>query len=191
MIPIVGRPGPIRRTEAGSAYMIVISALAVLSLVGLAVIAVSQTEFQIGAAERLANPTFYAADSAVGVATAQAVVSGNYQPITFSAGSSSSIFSSGHKVSTSPFYKINSSPCNLCDINDESQYGGQKHYRKVNHALTTTATRQSFASGILNTSLQANATKQVAVMIEIQPWEDTNDSSKPANDPAQLALIKF
>src|SRR5262249_14397393 len=74
---------PCRRGEAGSAYMIVIGALAVLSTIGLALIAVTQTEFQIGGSERVNNRVFYAADSGIAVATARALVSGDYTATTF------------------------------------------------------------------------------------------------------------
>ena len=178
--------------EAGSAYMIAISALAVLCLVGLAIIAVTQNEVAIGSSERNANRVFYAADSGFAVATARALVNGAYDPVTVNVPDSvaGSSLSANNKVSVTPFYPINDQPCNLCEINDAGEYSDHG-YRKINHAVTVTATRQATPLGSPSAPPTTVAQKQLTAMVEIQPWRSSPDAYAAANDPLQLANIKF
>jgi hypothetical protein len=186
------RPAGPAAHEAGSAYLIVISALAVLSMIGLALIAVTQTEVAIGASERNANRVFYAADSGFAVATARALVSGAYSPVTLTLSDSvtGSPLAASNQVSVTPFYPINDQPCNLCDINDAGQYSDHS-YRKINHAVTVTATRVASQAGVSNPLLVTEAQKRLTAMVEIQPWKSSPDAYAAANDPSQLANIKF
>jgi len=183
---------PRRRAEAGSAYMIAISAIAVLSTIGLAIIAVTQTESQIGGSERLTNRVFYAADSGFAVATARALVSNAYSPVTYTVpdSPSGSPLSSSNQVSLSPFYPINDQPCNLCQINDVGEYGTQA-YRNITHAVTVTAVRQTVPLGQPTATPIATAQKQLTAMVGIQPKQSSPDAYAAANDPAQMLLIKF
>jgi hypothetical protein len=181
-----------RRAEAGSAYMIAISALAVLTTIGLALIAVTQTELQIGASERVANRVFYAADSGIAVATARALVVGNYQSVTYSVPDSptASAISSTNQVAVSPFYPINDQPCNLCSINDYGEYSSQA-FRNITHAVTVTANRQAVPAGFPSAVSISTAQKQISAMIAVQPKQSSTESYQATIDPAQLALIKF
>ena len=183
---------PRRRAEAGSAYMIAISAIAVLTTIGLAIIAVTQTESQIGGSERLADRVFYAADSGFAVATARALVSNAYNPITYTVpdSPSGSPISSSNQVSLSPFYPINDQPCNLCQINDVGEYSTQA-YRNITHAVTVTTVRQAVPASQPSATPVTTAQKQLTAMVGIQPKQSSPDAYAAANDPAQLALIKF
>jgi hypothetical protein len=184
------RPAP--RGEAGSAYMIVMAALAVLTLVGLALIAVTTSEFQIGGAERISNRVFYAADSGIGVAIGRALVGGAYGSASFTVPDSpgGSLLTSKNIVSQSPFYPINDQPCNLCEINDTGEYNTHS-YRKINYAVTVTAKRQATPLLIPGATPTTVAQKQIAAMVEIQPRQSSTDAQAAASDPTQLALIKF
>lgn len=185
-------PPPAPRGEAGTAYLIAISALAVLSLIGLMLIAVTQTEVEIGASERNANRVFYAADSGFAVATARALVNGAYGSVTFTVPDSvtGSPVAATNQVAVSPFYPINDQPCNLCEINDAGEYSDHG-YRKINHAVTVTATRMLTPLGILGATAVTTAQKKLTSMVEIQPWKSSPDAYAIANDPSQLANIKF
>jgi hypothetical protein len=178
------------RAESGSAYMIVISSLAVLCLIGLTLIAVTQNEAAIGSSERNANRVFYAADSGIAVATARALVSGAYTPVTINVPDavSGSPVKASNQIALTPFYPINDQPCNLCEINDAGEYSDHG-YRKINHAVTVTATRQApLGLGGAQTTL---AQKSLTAMVEIQPWRSSADAYAAAGDPNQLANIKF
>jgi hypothetical protein len=179
-------PRPAPRGEAGSAYMIVISSLAVLCLIGLTLIAVTQNEVAIGSSERNTNRVFYAADSGFAVATARALVSGAYTPVTITVPDAvpGSPVQSANQIALTPFY-----PINLCEINDAGEYSDHG-YRKINHAITVTATRQA-PLGLPSGPLTTLAQKSITAMVEIQPWKSSADAYAAAADPSQLANIKF
>ena len=183
----LGWPRPAPRAETGSAYLIVISALAVLSLIGLMLIAVTQTEVAIGSSERNTNRTFYAADSGFAVATARALASGAYDPVSFTVPDSvsGSQISSSNRVSLSPFCPINDQPCNLCDINDAGAYSDHS-YRKINHAETTTATRVAVPLANLLAPPTTVAQKQLTSMFDIQPMKASTDAYAACTDPTQI-----
>ncbi|MBV8202862.1 MAG: hypothetical protein JOZ15_19775, partial [Acidobacteria bacterium] len=58
------------RGERGSAFIVALLVLVVLTIAGLALTLMTQTEMRIGANEREANRTFYASDSGIQVSTA-------------------------------------------------------------------------------------------------------------------------
>jgi hypothetical protein len=60
-----------RHGERGSAYLVVLLALVVLTIIGLSLIMVTQTEVQLGSNERTINRTFYAAESGIKFAIAK------------------------------------------------------------------------------------------------------------------------
>jgi Tfp pilus assembly protein PilX len=62
-----------RRGEAGSAYLVAILALVVLTIAGLSLALITQTETQIGANEKMVERAFYAADSGIAISTQQNV----------------------------------------------------------------------------------------------------------------------
>ena len=66
---MTGEPRPsVRRppaAERGSAYLFALLALLVLTVVGLSLVVITQTESQIGGAEKTSNRTLYAAASAL------------------------------------------------------------------------------------------------------------------------------
>ena len=59
------------RNEAGSAYIITLLALVVLTILALALALVTQTEVKVGSNERTASRSFYAADSGLAIAMAE------------------------------------------------------------------------------------------------------------------------
>ena len=65
------------RSEAGSAYVITLLALVVLTILALSLALVTQTEVQVGSNERTVSRTFYSADSGLGVAVAEALLVNN------------------------------------------------------------------------------------------------------------------
>lgn len=63
-----------RSSEAGSAYVITLLALVVLTILALSLALVTQTEVQVGANEKTINRTFYAADSGLSIWLAELLV---------------------------------------------------------------------------------------------------------------------
>jgi hypothetical protein len=184
--PVRPRPATAGRAEAGSAYLIVLLALVVLTLLGLTLALMTQSELQIGANERLVQRVFYAADTGIGEATARVLVTGDYDPKTLvlrdPAGLSgpSGALTLGNKVEVSRFLPILDGPCDLCQINQGSDFS------KINHAVTATATRTGATAGVE----QPLASKTLAVMIEIQPWQ-LSIPARATDDLAELEKIRF
>jgi len=67
-----------RSSEAGSAYVITLLALVVLTILALSLALVTQTEVQVGANEKTVNRTFYAADSGLGISVAEILANHDY-----------------------------------------------------------------------------------------------------------------
>jgi hypothetical protein len=177
-----------RHGEAGSAYLAVLVVLVVLTIFGLALALVTQTESQIGSNERLATRILYAADSGVRAATAAVLVTADYQPRQLLlgdgfGGSSSGPVRVGERVDISPFYPILDGPCNLCSINQGTEF------YQVNHAVTARATRIGWVGATPPSNPQQFARKTVSVQIEIQPWQLTPRAF--ATPEASLDDIKF
>lgn len=179
-------PAAARRGEAGSAYIFVLLALVVLTVLALSVAFVTQTEIQIGGNERVVNRVFYAAESGIAAATARALATADYRAHAYVLIEPGGIASLGFKetVDVSPMLPILDAPCNLCEINDSGTYS-EKAYRKVNHAVTATATRTA------GTGTDVLGKKTLTAMIEVQPWKVSPESFLALADPAQLAKIKF
>jgi Tfp pilus assembly protein PilX len=59
------------RAESGSAYIITLLALVVLTILALALALVTQTEVKVGSNERVVNRTFYAADTGLQIGIAE------------------------------------------------------------------------------------------------------------------------
>jgi len=177
---------PARRGEAGSAYMIVLLALVVLTILALSLAFLTQGEVQIGANERITNRVFYAAEAGLHTTAASALGTGDYTARTYTFTDPGTV-GAGFKevVDVSPFLPILDSPCNLCEINNAGTYS-QKSFRDVTHAVTATSTR--YAMSDTTTPL---STKMLGVMVELQPWQSPAEAYVALDDPVQLAKIKF
>jgi len=174
------------RGEAGSAYVLVLIALVVLTIMGLSLAFTTQTEVQIGANDRVTSRVFYAAESGIAVATVKAIVAADHTAHTYTFKEPGTVPGLDFKssVDVSPMLPILDAPCNLCEINDAGSYS-EKSFRKINHAVTVVATRYA---GNGTTPL---AQKGLTAMVEVQPWRVAPDAYKPLSDPVQLAKIKF
>lgn len=166
--------------EAGSAYIIVLLVLVVLTILGLALTLVTQTEVSLGANERTVNRTFYAADSGVAVGVAKVLVSNDYSSQTFKVNSDTSLPTFEDQVTVTPLLPILDAPCNLCQINQGSDF------YNITHAINTQAVRVG-NQGDGDVPL---AQKRVGLMVGLQPWQHSAQSlgSVTAQD---LAKIEF
>jgi len=169
----------------GSAYVVTLLALVVLSAIGLGVALITQTEMQIGANERTIQRVFYAADSGLAGSTARALVKADYFAKTITVDDPDSPVTLGfrHEIESSPFYPIVDGPCNLCEINNAGTYESDA-YRRINNAVTVNARRVGGA-GI------RTAEKTLATMIEVQPWRAGTEAYLPIDDPEELKKIRF
>lgn len=178
------RARPRRAGESGSAYVAALLVLVVLTLVGLSLALITQSEMQIGANERVRQRLFYAANSGIAASTARALTNADYSATTYSLGDPGGrIAGVGFEVSVSPFLPIHNSPCNLCEINQMGSYG-EPAFRSINHAVTSTAVRRRLGNAAL-------AQKTLSSMVQVQPWPETTEASAALNDPEELAKLRF
>jgi len=170
--------------QQGSAYIIALLALVVLSIIGLGLALITQTEMQIGSNERTTEKVFYAADTGIQMATARAIVVPDLTKFTISLKDNEKILLK-HDVAMSPFYPLMQATCNLCEFNDPGEYKDQ--YKKVNFGVTAVATRKTVLP-----SSDALAAKTLSSLVEVQPIQLTNETmAKVLSDPAALDQIKF
>lgn len=184
--PTVGVSPGRNRSESGSAYLVAILALVVLTIAGLSLALITQTEMQIGANEKMIERSFYAADSGISLATARTLVTRRpaWSEVYEIPDPEGVALRLEHEVDVSPFFPIGFSPCNLCDVNNSGEYGAQK-YQRANHAVTAVAVRRFPGADA------PLAERSITAMVEFQPWELPPQSLQAIEDEAQLAKIKF
>ncbi len=187
------------RSQAGSAYVITLLALVVLTILALSLALVTQTEVQVGSNERTVNRAFYSADSGLGIAVAEALVnsSGPQSPThpgstvvvlnkTSIGGDGPASAHTADRVTISSFVPIQYVRCDWCPANE----GTQKFWR-VSHAVSATAERIAW-SGSDDPPADAMllGQKTLSAMFQFEPWPTPSVESIPT-DPAVLAQIKF
>jgi hypothetical protein len=175
---------PHRRSEAGSAYLMALLLLVVLTLLGLALVTLTQTEMEIGSNDRTIQRVFYEADSGIAIATARFLVSGDYRPVTLTLDEAGATLGYKSRLDLAPVVPLADAPCNLCEINNAGTYN-EKAYRRIENIVTVTATRTTLLDP---TPL---AQKTLSAMIEVQPWKSAPEAYAAIGDPAQLAKVKF
>lgn len=184
-------PSPACRCETGSAYVMTLLALVVLTVLALVLVFLTGTEVQVATNERSINRTFYAADSGLGVAAAQALVSGNYGPNILLL--NETVVGGTHvaeRVEIAPMAPILLVRCDWCPANDD----GVPEFWKVNHATTATARRLAWngtwdGADPVPPEAQLRGEKTLSVMLEFQPWPTPPVES--IADSAALQKIKF
>lgn len=170
----------------GSAYVITLLALVVLTILALSLTLITQSEMQIGTNERIIQRIFYSADAGIAVSIARALVTNDFSERTLILDEidSGPLLSFSHQIDISSLVPILDSPCNLCEINNAGTYS-ENAYRKIGHAVTVTAVR---VGGPENTR---TAAKTLSAMIDLQPWKDPPQAYLPIDDEDALAKIKF
>jgi hypothetical protein len=180
--------------EAGSAYLAVLLVLVILTIMGLSLATVTSMEMEIGSAERTVTRVFYGADSGIAIATAAALTSRDYRSRALrlfgdahTPQGTSAVVGRAPRVQLTHTVPLLAEHCNLCSVNEN-----ELQFFKVNHAMTSTATelRWSSAGEDPPANATAEATKVVAVMIEVQPfWQPPSESIDLSQE--DLNKIKF
>lgn len=180
-----------RGRQMGSAYLMTLVAILLTTLMGLLLSEITQTELLLGSHETRRQRVFFAAESGIAIAAARALVANDRRGtvVLFDDtppardGVDSAPVRQLHELDISPFYPILDVPCNFCQVNDAGTYR-ETAFRKVNHALTVTATR-------IGTGGEEMAQKTLSTMIELQPWKVSNDALAAIDDPDELEKIRF
>jgi Tfp pilus assembly protein PilX len=155
---------PGSRREAGSAYILVLVVLLVLTLLALFLALITQSEVEVGANERTINRVFYSAEAGVTASVAGFLYGNSQEGHEFTyMDPGSTVF--GTHVAVAPMNQINYGPCNLCEVNQNSQY--------VNVTQEVSAMATRFGKDA-NGNEKVLARKQLELMVGIQPLQLTN-----------------
>jgi hypothetical protein len=176
-----------RRSETGSAYITVLLALFALTILALAVAFVTETEMQLGNNERTLERVLTAADTGIQVATAKALVVPDNRPMRLELADPGprNDVSVQNEVDVTPLRPILVTPCNLCMINQGSEFF------KIDHAVTARVTRVVWSgTGPRPATPTPVARETVSVMIDFQPWQQTAQTFAQAID-ADPSEIQF
>lgn len=170
-----------RAGERGSAYILALLALLVISVLGFSLVFITQTEMEIGSNERTIQRIFYGAESGLAIASARVLVSSDHRPAVVEFREPGSTLNVIQRLEVAPVVPLYDAPCNLCEINNTGTYQ-EKAFRKINNALTVRASRV--------VGDRTLATKTVASMLELQPWKSPVEAYLPIGDDAQLAKVR-
>jgi hypothetical protein len=178
---------PDRRTgERGSAYLFALLVLLLLTIIGLSLALMTQTEVQIGGAEKSATRLLYAGDTGVRIQLAAAKTTNEARKARYvldtAAGAGTTLTAS---VDVAPFLPMYLGPCALCTVNEGSD---DKKYA-VNFVTNGQGWRRS-AGG------EPQGTKLVTYMFFTQPSDEppvnealrTFDPDTLADDPTTPGL---
>jgi len=157
-----------RHREVGSAYIVTLLALVVLTIVGLSLSLISQTERELGVNEVNTQRIFYAANSGLGASTARALGLNNYNRLTYisePAGVQGSTQQAADRVQVSCFHEVSDSPANATELDVP--------LKNVHYVLTATAQRAfwSVTETLPDENADTRSTQVVGEMITVQPWE--------------------
>lgn len=202
--PSFQTPRPTRwRHQQGSAYVVALIVLFVLTLLGLSLTLITQTEVQIGANERTMTRVFYGADTGISTAVARALVSSDHTPqdlyLSDSGEALQTRILAGNfqgadpltRIQVTPFHPIAMSPCNLCEINNAGSYGSGRAFQKINHAVTSRAQRYLIGSPGNLDDREPVGEDMITTMVVFQPWIHQPTAFDAIDQEAQLAKIRF
>ncbi len=154
--------------QRGSVYVLSLLVLLILTIVGLALSLVTQSEMQIGVNERLTQQAFYSAASGIDIATAKALVMPDLRSFELDLVEPSNLpnLNIRHRLEVSPFVPILNAPCNLCQINADAPFS------KINHAVASTGTRIAWMGLPGNPPDEPTplAQQRLSLMVSFQPW---------------------
>lgn len=157
------------RHQEGSVYILALLVLLILTVVGLSLSLVTQSEMQIGVNERLSHQAFNQASAGIDIGTAKALVMPDLRSFELDLvepGTDVANLNVRHRLAVTPFLPILSAPCNLCQINEGAEF------MKINHAVASEATRIAWMGDPANppdipTPL---AQERLSVLVSFQPW---------------------
>lgn len=162
-------PAPPVRTstpESGSAYVVALLALVMLSILGLALAVVTHTESLLGNNERNMERTLAAADVGINVAVAKALVVPDNRPFRLDLADpvgAGSLVTARQEVRVAPLTPLTIAPCDLCMVNQGSEFF------RVDHGLQVDVERRVAAGAEARTLARTG----VSSMVDFQPWRPT------------------
>jgi hypothetical protein len=176
------------RRERGSAYVITLMVILVLTFLGLTLSLVTTTEMQLGTNERIIQRTFYAADTGLNYGTARLLTTklcdGAVLPVTDQPGvvdedaeeSGDRMRHSKSNVILGAALPILSGPAAYSEINAVGTYNTKAAFRSVVGIVARGQRLVAAESGAVNT---VTAGHSAATMIDVQPFEPPTSCYDP------------
>jgi len=128
--------------ERGSAFLFVLLALLVLTIVGLSLSFVTQTEAQIGGIAKSSTRAFFAADAGPGIQISLYEYAWDKGRVILDTNNVSALTTANDQVDMSPALVLYKGPCNLCSRNE-----GNEEYEAINFGVTSLGRRVANAGG--------------------------------------------
>lgn len=180
-------PAALRAGERGSAYLFVLLVLLVLTVIGLSLVVTTQTEAQIGGAEKSASRVLYGADAGLRIQFALSRFAASKARRLQLDTSTVDTTLLRETIDVSPFYPVYKGPCNLCSVNK-----GSDEYWAIDYLVNAQGLRVGESAG----TTVAQATKLLAAFFLVQPEKEaridesirTYDRSITADDPMKEGL---
>ncbi len=153
---------PRRRSEAGSAYLATLLILVVLTILGLSLAVVTQTEVLISGSEKQATRQLFAAGSGVELAAAYELVSRDSASHRMRLGQRTERILGedtvlADDICSSPYLQIHTGVCDLCAMNQDTEYAA------VQYGVSVTALRRGDAA--------LGARKAIGAVVALEPWQ--------------------
>jgi hypothetical protein len=158
-----------RAAERGSAYLFALLALLVLTVIGLSLVVVTQTEVQIGGAQKSAGRVLYGADAGLRIQFARHAAGQDPQYAVVLENAAPDGTPLLERVDMSPMTKLYAGPCSLCSIN----MGSDRKWA-VNHVVNAKAQRLRNITDPCSEPPQAQ--KLLSMMFFVQPYGDSSAS---------------
>lgn len=165
-----------RRAQRGSAFILVLMALIVLTIFGLALASITQSELNIGSNERTSARTFYASEAGMALLTARKNVLNDSAAKTYVLPDTVRTLgdqTTRDQVQLSILLPILNAPCNLCEINNDTSYSAI--FERSNGSYAIFATRVGVKADKISTTVVAQ--RAVAGMLDLQPAKVPPDKS--------------
>ncbi len=180
----LGRSTRGRSPERGSAFVITLMVMIVLTVLGLSLVFITAGEQQVGANERLISRVFYAADSGIAIATARLMVNNDSRGTVIELpGDGGSVAAQlRNEVELQPVVPLYDLRCDLCATANGTGYNDQL-MSKASNSIRVQGRR------VVGVSETIIARKNIEVMLEVTPQVVTTDSYTPAEKARQNSIV--
>jgi hypothetical protein len=161
------------KSQRGSTLVLVMIVLFLLSVIGLSLVAMTESEFLIGSNHWLRERTLVETENGIHIAVARKVVRNDGRAVDLrfaDAAGSRSAANFNNDLEVAPVAVIAERPCNFCEINGSGSYT-EKAFRAVVHDVRSTGIRRG-------SSADAVAARQtLQVDIQLEPWKAAVDDA--------------
>jgi hypothetical protein len=166
-----------RAAERGSAYLFVLLVLLVLTVIGLSLLVITQTEAQIGGAEKSASRVLYGADAGLRIQFALSRFAATKARRLQLGTTRVNLTDLEETVDVSPFYPVQKGPCNLCSVNK-----GSDEYWAIDYLVNAQGLRVGKSVG--GSIIAPQATRLLSQFFIVQPEKEARvDESIRTYDP--------